>query len=102
MQCPATNCGKLIDTKWCDRLASDEPKTRRRRKREDKVDRPREIGEDLNGYFLKCTTSGKFLQVYDRNPSHGIPATAKLLAIMGKVKKWQAEAPDDKIISECL
>ncbi|KAH6841188.1 SNF2 family N-terminal domain-containing protein [Chaetomium sp. MPI-CAGE-AT-0009] len=44
------------------------------------------------------TYAGQFLQACDKKPWYPIPHSAKTRATMDLVNKWQAEAPDDKII----
>lgn len=66
----------------------------------------REYGEDLIGTRLQSNMPNAFLalnDIYHKNPQEGrtgVGESAKLNAAVRYIKKWQADAPDDKIIGE--
>ncbi|WYZ46104.1 hypothetical protein EsH8_IX_000329 [Colletotrichum jinshuiense] len=66
-------------------------------------DREYVFGYDYTGFQQydddkKGTRPIRFLQISDKNPQIPLPASAKLTALKETILRWQAEAPDDKII----
>jgi hypothetical protein len=44
---------------------------------------------------------GRFLWLCDKNPSKPLTPSARIVAAKETILRWQAEAPDDKIIGRC-
>lgn len=60
----------------------------------------RASGDDLNGLQPKPGYRGMFLEHCDNNEGVGAVPSAKLETTMEYIRKWQREAPDDKIIGK--
>lgn len=80
--------------------------TRGQRSKAKQENKPREYGEDLNGVRLQSNVPNGFLQLNDiyyklqHQGRTGVGESSKLNAALQYIRKWQAEAPDDKIIGE--
>ncbi|KAK1825689.1 SNF2 family N-terminal domain-containing protein [Podospora conica] len=101
--CPecGADVGKLVPVKPGQGTTHYKPSQRTRAKQERKS---REYGEDLNGVRLHSNVPNGFLElndIYYKNKQQGragVGESSKLNAALNYIKKWQAEAPDDKII----
>jgi hypothetical protein len=112
---PCTVCGgdvgKLVAVKASGQRprqnkSAHAPRGPRNRGKQEK--KSREYGEDLNGVRLQSNIPNGFLElndIYYKNEQQGrggVGEGSKLNAALDYIKKWQAEAPDDKIIGKTL
>jgi hypothetical protein len=73
---------------------------RRRRGKKKMTKEDWELGDDALMAQPKMKDSHKWIEEYDNNPKRDLMASAKTIAVKNQILIWQAEAPNDKIISK--
>lgn len=78
------------ETPACRHKGKKAPKTKKRRP-----------GDDVMGFQPKPVTPSRLLGLTDEGPCIPLVGSSKLAAVKETVLRWQAEAPEDKILSKC-
>ncbi len=101
--CPTCNTvlWQLSELDEPDGVLEDESdnESRPKRRKRNKTEADREVGDDYNLVQPKMKDSSKWIKQYDTSyPRKELGASAKTIAVKNQILLWQREAPEDKII----